>query len=692
MANLTIKSNTYTPIALRDQQSRVNYNGAQIVDQSGYYGKMGKAAGVALKAIQDKEESDETERILNANNEFAKRVADIKLGIETNMQGSNAKNAAALYEQQVEAARKDVYANSGLKYKAGENMFNRNAFATISRGGLWAKEWEKTQTDKAKATTYDLAVDDYTNSILGGTATFDEGYAYSIHALDGLFPNMPKEQRTTMIKATADKMGGTLVAQAIDRNDYESANRVFDYFSPDMTSAMRAKLSSAIYQNQEYTENSDMAKALEASGITDPDEQRQWLISNYGGENGVVKVAFKDGVSFDGVQPQAVAGTEGVVRLLNDNGIDDVYITSTAHDYSGHAPGSAHYEGVGVDLASDKLDSMGANGRAAFKTQIEKQFPGVKVLNEYDDPSDYSTSGHFHIDFSGYKGNGRIGMSEMRLDKIIGRANQLRTQRLAREKAADDIEAERANSIIYGMFVKGSGFDEVQDFIMKNVGGNAKLGKKLMTYAKFYYGDAATNPGGKAAPAYNVSLFKSKLASGEFKNQDDVREAAEILKFNGNQKNKALEEYTKFQKGEGDYKYDFNGAIKTQVLGSKPTDAAKVNYEGAKIASMEWISSYKQKNGHEPTTVEVVDNIIKNMGKTISVTVEKEGWIFDGEERQEYTVGQMMLSGIRSIVPNQNGYYAVTYNDGRTVALSAEALAKNVLPLEAPGKHVDYDN
>lgn len=71
-----------------------------------------------------------------------------------------------------------------------------------------------------------------------------------------------------MTRATADKMGGTLVSQAIDRNDYGLATEIFDYFSPNMTSATRAKLSSAIYQNQEYTENADFVNEAISLGIT----------------------------------------------------------------------------------------------------------------------------------------------------------------------------------------------------------------------------------------------------------------------------------------------------------------------------------------------------------------------------------------------------------------------------------------
>ena len=84
-------------------------------------------------------------------------------------------------------------------------------------------------------------------------------------------------------KARADKFANTLVTAAIERNDYESAYAVFDYLKNDMTSETRAKLDAAIYTNQEYSENKSLATALADSGITDPEEQKAFLVNYFKG-------------------------------------------------------------------------------------------------------------------------------------------------------------------------------------------------------------------------------------------------------------------------------------------------------------------------------------------------------------------------------------------------------------------------
>ena len=73
MANLTIKNNSYEPIALRQQQAKVGYEGAKIVDQSGVYAQAGEAFKKVNAMVIAKEESDEAERVLLASSEVTSR-------------------------------------------------------------------------------------------------------------------------------------------------------------------------------------------------------------------------------------------------------------------------------------------------------------------------------------------------------------------------------------------------------------------------------------------------------------------------------------------------------------------------------------------------------------------------------------------------------------------------------------------
>ena len=688
MANLTVKNNTYQPIGLRPQQSKVGYNGAQIVDQSGIYGQMGKASGAVLKIIQDKEESDETERILNANNEFAKRVADIKLGIETNMQGSNAKNAAALYEQQVEEARKDVYANSGLKYKAGENTFNRNAFAAITRGAVWAQEWEKAQTDKAKATTYDLSVDDEIDSIIGGTATFEEGFTNSMRNAAGLFPSMPKEQREVMTRATADKMGGTLVSQAIDRNDYGLATEIFDYFSPNMTSATRAKLSSAIYQNQEYTENADFVNEAISLGITTEEGFEDYLKNKtVAGMKG--KYTFNQGVSFTGAQKVTMAGTEDLTTALNSFGVGDIYITSINDSTDIHAGGTSgaehtHGGGYKIDIASDTLANMMPQERAALIARIKQALPGVRIINEYDDPSANSTGGHFDVDFTEYRSRGDYsGMSAMRSDKL----KKMFTSTIA----ANEAKVKRAANAADAAFVQqtyewqqqGLSYDNAIKLATQAAGGNwARLNGFTKNINRMYgvSGNGSGASGGKADQMM-MDYLGDQLTDKKFSALDELLEAASLAGASGKQIYNLSQEWAKYEKGEGKYSFDWNGSIKQQIVGDiKGTDNAKsISWENDKLALQnDFIPRYRERNGRDPSNYEVIEAGREALIKQPIGTVKKRGTYINYEEEVSYSAADLSGAGITSIVQVDDKYFRAVMKNGEIKTVNADELQRIV--------------
>lgn len=103
-----------------------------------------------------------------------------------------------------------------------------NAFATITRGAAWAREWENNQVTEARKVTYGLALDENINNVITGTMSTEEAYEFSKIQGKHLFSNLSPEQMALIDKARADKFANTLVTAAIERNDYEAAQAVFD--------------------------------------------------------------------------------------------------------------------------------------------------------------------------------------------------------------------------------------------------------------------------------------------------------------------------------------------------------------------------------------------------------------------------------------------------------------------------------
>ena len=76
-------------------------------------------------------------------------------------------------------------------------------------------------------------------------------------------------------------------------------------------------------------------------------------------------------------------------------GRDDFYLTSVTDS---HAPGTGHGDGYKADIAASALEESREN-RELFQSELEKF--GMGANNEYDNPSTWSTGGHFDLDSRG---------------------------------------------------------------------------------------------------------------------------------------------------------------------------------------------------------------------------------------------------------------------------------------------------
>lgn len=653
MANLTIKNNTYEPIALRQQQAKVGYEGAKIVDQSGVYAQAGEAFKKVNAMVIAKEESDEAERVLLASSEVTKRLSDLKINIESNMQGSNAKNAKALYEQKAQAIMDEVYAGSGIKYKTGENMFRHSAINAVVKGSHWAGQWENNQVTEARKVTYGLALDENINNVIAGSMSPEEAYEFSKIQGKHLFANLAPEQMALIDKARADKFANTLVTAAIERNDYESAQAVFDYLKKDMTSESRAKLDAAIYTNQEYSENKSLATALADSGITDPEGMRAFLADKAGVSN--ANLAFNPGVSFKGAQDVTVTGTQALVGILSQMGIGDIVITSINDSLELHAGSGGkrtHAGGYKIDIASDALYNMTPKQRYAVKAQIERALPGVVVLNEYDEASPGSTGGHFDIDFTDYKGSKGIGMSEMRMDKIISQASSIRADRERQQKAQADAAFSSTVDTLYNMYKSGVSYEDALGQIKTMVGADYKLGKNFETAAKFFWGDEAKSGGaGGKASATTVLRINDMLGRGDFETREEyLTFAKEEGGFDQDQIYKAQKTYDEYLTKGGMFAFDWDKGIKPQVVGGIKESRAQENaWLGAKPKLQEWVIETANKTGTVPPMYEVVEKGMEIITKKPVGFMETRGTWFNSTELVELSEADYRRSGIVSV-------------------------------------------
>lgn len=426
-----------TKIIVRSNQSSVNptasgqrvgveYNDAGNRAAANMYGTIGKAFNAGLDVLNKEQEQNEALRVAKATNEFNLELGKLKVDYMQKRQGSNSVGVINDFLKDANVLSERIYAKSGIRYKLGEQAFKRITDNTLATDGVQLYKFQEQETQKYKQNVFDQSADNLINGVIDGESLI-ENYPIMEGLYRSMFPDLPKEQYKQVETEMANRYAAILVNDAVNQNNYTLAEDRLSYFRNKISPEVRTKLEAALYSEQEYVENSELSKQL----VDIPPDEWDAYLENYAKGKGNItegKYTFNPGVSFEGMQENAVQGIKGITGILNQYGIDDVYITSTKNDYSGHAPGSAHYEGVGVDVDSTKLGELDESSRNILADRMERAYPGLKVLNEYDDPSDYATAGHFHLDFTNYKGESRLGasgLSARRRDQIKAKASAI---------------------------------------------------------------------------------------------------------------------------------------------------------------------------------------------------------------------------------------------------------------------------
>lgn len=134
-------------------------------------------------------------------------------------------------------------------------------------------------------------------------------------------------------------------------------------------------------------------------------------LGDYAGVNleGKSWVRNNDGVDLSNAQPHTIAGLNHISDIFQQMTGKQLIVTS-GNDGDIHAGGQfSHGKGWKVDVSGNGLEDP--NIRHKFIQQCENL--GIKVLDEYENPSPNSTGGHLDLQFSGYRGNvtGRRGRS-----------------------------------------------------------------------------------------------------------------------------------------------------------------------------------------------------------------------------------------------------------------------------------------
>lgn len=675
-----------TKIIVRSNQSSVNpafggqrvgveYNDAGNRAAANMYGTIGKAFNAGLDILNKEQEQNEALRVAKATNEFNLELGKLKVDYMQKRQGSNSAGIINDFLKDANVLTERIYAKSGIRYKLGEQAFKRITDNTLATDGVQLYKFQEQETQKYKQNVFDQSADNLINGVIDGESLL-ENYPIMEGLYKSMFPDLPEEQYKKVEKEMADRYATVLVNDAVSRNNYELAEDRLSYFRKKISPDLRTKLEATLYSEQEYIEDTEIAKQMAKNNISDPEAQDAF-INNYVNAKGTIpegKYTFNPGVSFEGMQESAVQGIKGITGILNQYDIDDVYITSTKNDYSGHAPGSAHYEGRGVDIASDKLAALDESSRNILADRMERAFPGLKVLNEYDDPSDYSTGGHFHLDFTNYKGESRIGasgMSARRMNRIKQMAATMRRDEERRIKEQKDAMTGSVFAEVIKMHDEGVSYEDAQTWARNKAGTDLEL---FNTYTglvnKYYSSVGAKSNGGKGFGIGVENQFEEKLAKGRYKSKssflNDVLDAGATKE----EFNRMFKAYDDWHNGTGIFKYSWSN-IKNEVMGDSKFKDGSLEYatqwNEAQAAGKAFIKQYQLEKHNMPTDYEIIQAMRESLTKKVYGSYRTEysilPWV--GKENLEVSSGQLARVGIHHIEKVSDDMYEIFYLDGR---------------------------
>ncbi len=185
---------------------------------------------------------------------------------------------------------------------------------------------------------------------------------------------------------------------------------------------------------------------------------------DYSGESleGKSWIRNNDGVDLSNAKPNTLAGLNHISDIFQKMTGKQLIVTS-GNDGNIHAGGEfSHGNGWKVDVSGNGLDDD--KTRHEFIKQCENL--GIKVLDEYENPSPNSTGGHLDLEFSGYKipqtkttSRGRalkLTPKELARQEKERRAELREARRDAREEARLKLDAWKAQQR-YGEGGSGTG-------------------------------------------------------------------------------------------------------------------------------------------------------------------------------------------------------------------------------------------
>lgn len=642
---------------------------------------LGNAAGKWAETVQKQYDDEDRQTILDALDLYNKGRYNIMYNDQTGLMHTKLDGSVGIadsFTEQEQKLRSDILGNLKLHNKdnavALNGMMNKSAY----QGWEQVHQYQLKQADDLVDVRYKNNVDNMVEMAQKEWNNPDvlDSLLDDTHLLASAAYGLKSDSQVLIDEKSKSAMGqiaSAAITQAITTGDYKAARSYQDKYGHYLTAQQRAAFNKTVLTKEadEYSYNT-----------------AESLYDMYGDDEAAVRAAIEnvqvfepvategiswvrnDNVSLEGIQEQVVAGLSDISKVYKELSGTQLIVTSGTDSTDIHAAGPhSHGAGIKLDIAGDWLES--AENRALFIADMESK--GIKVLDEYSNPSPNSTGGHLDLDFTNYKSRGgRRLLNHEEKRNMLADYQRIREDKKRIERIEFDKLFDAVSSDIIRMKDAGTKYTDAMKWAEQQAGADYKKLKNYKSAVKAVYGGYGKNGSTSGAGIKTVGCNRlfDMLKAGNFANKGELMDYARYLGANDADMDKLYKGYDDYLNGEGIFKFDFNGMI-GEILGNVklPKGKEASTKAGLKAALNLFVRDYRHKhNGTDPSDKEVLEAGAKALKtKVYGKYVTDRGWLWDSEKQLALSDAQLARAGIASVkrVDGTEDMYAVEYSDGR---------------------------
>lgn len=667
------------------------------------YGSGGKGlaaiAGAANKwavAVEAQQEDEDKQSILNAMDIFNKSRYNIMYNDESGLMNTKLEGTAgagASYTEQINKARQDVLSNTKLHSQKNQLALDHLMYQSAQQGFQTVDQYEQKQKEAVTDLRYDNNIQnscEFVQKNWNNPQALQDEIIRTQLLTSAIYGKRGAEFIESKSRANIGQVVASAVGASITNEDYGTMRNIMDKYGSYLTANQRAAFEKVAYDKESSAFERNTAKDLYAKYGDDEEAVRKEVenMDAFSPEGGKVETQAEgttwvrnSGVSLDGVKQQVTIGLSDIAKEFNTLSGAQLIVTSGTDSTDIHAAGEhSHGAGVKLDVAADWLEN--ADNRKKFISYMQSK--GIKVLDEYSNPSPNSTGGHLDLDFTDYKG-GTVAHKHISLDK----QDRIMKQYRAIKADHDRIETYKKNKLfegiksnLFAMFNNGTSYSEAMTWATNQAGSDPD---KYVTYRNAVTaiygpqgGSGSSGSGGSSNGKLDddaIGVLEDMLQEGKFASIDQFLAYAANKGASSAQRGKLEKIYKDWYSGTGEFAFDMEGLV--QQVAGKNADALykkKIQNYGR-----QWVRTYRaQHGGNNPGETELLEALRNCVTTKVygSYVTEKHSFWFDSTEDIKASDADLIARGIASVNKTGDDWYDVKWLDGTSGKINGAYLAK----------------